>query len=682
MMFPLRFIVLPAAILLIFQATFVAAAELRLANEGKPVAVIVTSAEQKPSDYSFKVLVDYVKRMSGAELPVLRERDLGDARVENGRVILPAGKTTAETFILLGESDLTRRLGVSLDGIGPGGIVVQTSENTVALLATYDGLDNGRYPAHARAVFRLLEELGCRYLWPGETGKVIPKRPTLTVPSLSIRFTPPVAQRNIRFVGVNSPRYEPGFALLGFSPDDYRAKVAPLQLEQPENNWGAWNGIGGSIGIGGGHAGSGLNGGWEEHGKSHPEWFALQADGTRDLTAANERWQVCVSNPALVEHVTNDLIARLDGKPQPPISLSPNDGGFCNFCLCEKCKQLDPPEGPKVKMLIFAKVGQSARTEIDYVSLTDRYLHYWNSIAERVTAKVPEQQFVVDAYSYYSDPPVREKVHPSLIVRYVPNETDGWDGWRTAGAKRIFWRPNNLQSGHRTGVPKPVLRSTAEKIQFFTKHGMLATDMDSIFDNWATQGLEYYVASRVSWDPSQSFDALLDDYCRSGFGAGADQLKQYYTLIDAEIVPVVVSNRSQFPRITPQTVERMRALLVDAGKATANDSESHRRVAFVRAGFEFSAISAEAHRLKDAVQMGETVDLAAAHALLERRWQMMRALFEQQPLAVNVAVVAANDRALYDPLKWPGPSAAGKSGKFKLPADDDWLNEDQSATRK
>lgn len=677
----MRFVVLPAAILLAFQATFLAAAELRLTNNGKPAAVIVTSAEQKPNDYSAKILVDYLKRMSGAELPVLREKDVKDARVENGRVILPAGTTSADTIILLGESDLTRRLGVSLEAIGPGGIVVQTGENTVALLARYDGLDNGRYPAHARAVFRLLEELGCRYLWPGETGKVIPKRPTLTVPKLSIRFTPPVGQRNIRFASVNSPRYEAGFKLLGVTPADYLARLTPL-FDRPADNWGAWNGIGGSIGIGGGHAGSGLNGGWEEHGKSHPEWFALQADGTRDQSAAGGRWQLCVSNPALVEHVARDLITRLDGKPQPPISLSPNDGGFSNFCMCEKCKQLDPPEGPKVKMLIFAKVGQSARTEIDYVSLTDRYLHYWNSIAGRVTAKVPEQLFVVDAYSYYSDPPVREKVHPSLIVRYVPNETDGWDGWRTAGAKRIFWRPNNLQSGHRTGVPKPVLRSTAEKIHFFAKNGMLATDMDSIFDNWATQGLEYYIAARVSWDPSLSYDALLDDYCQSGFGAAAGPLKQYFTLIDSEIVPVVVANRSQFPKLTPQTIERMRAQLVAAGKATANNPEAHRRVAFVRAGFEFTAISAEAYRLKNAVLNGEKVDLPTAHALLERRWQMMRALFEQQPLAVNVAVVAANERPLYDPLKWAGPSAAAKGGKFTLPADDDWLNEDQSATRK
>ncbi len=677
-----RFAIWIGSLALLLPAAYLNAAELRLTSEGKPTAAIILSSERKPNDMSFKVLVTYVKEMSGAELPVLRESDLGEAKIENGKLALPAGKSTAETFVVLGDGPLTRKLGVSIDNLGPGGIAVETGENTIALAAKYDGLDNGRYPAHGRAVFRLLEELGCRYLWPGETGKVVPKKPTIVVPKLNVRFTPPVGQRNIRFAAISSPRNTQGFTTLGVTPDDYRAKIAPLKLTELENNWSAWQFFGGSVGIGGGHAGSGLHGGWDEHGKTHPEWFALQPDGTRDQTNANGRWQLCVSNPALVDQVANDLIARLEGKPQPPISLSPNDGGYSNFCLCDACKKLDPPEGPKVKMLIFAKVGRSERSEIDYVSLTDRYLHYWNEIAQRVTAKVRDQLFVVDAYSYYSDPPVREKLHPNLIVRYVPNETAGWEGWQKAGAKRIFWRPNNLYGGHRTGVLKPTLRSTADKIRYFAAGGMLATDMDSIFDNWATQGLEYYIAARMSWDPSQSFDALVDDYCEKGFGAAATQMKLYFTLVDTEIVPVVVNGRGQFPKIAPASLDLMRGLLVAAGKATANDPESHRRVAFLRAGFEFTAISAEAHRLKDAALNGETVDLPAARAVLERRWQMMRALFDQQPLAVNVAVVAANDGTLYQPLKWRGPSEAVKAGKFVLPADDDWLNEDQSATRK
>ena len=76
------------------------------------------------------------------------------------------------------------------------------------------------------------------------------------------------------------------------------------------------------------------------------------------------------------------------------------------------------------------------------------------------------------------------------------------------------------------------------------------------------------------------------------------------------------------------------------------------------------------------------VDAKAAATVLERRWQMMRALIRNQPLAVNMAVVAGNDAPLNSALGWKGPSEIAKNGKFQLQAGDDWLNEDQSATRK
>src|SRR5262249_20750084 len=158
---------------------------------------------------------------------------------------------------------------------------------------------------------------------------------------------------------------------------------------------------------------------------------------------------------------------------------------------------------------------------------------------------------------------------------------EGWKGWRAAGTKRAYWRPNNLYGGGRTGVIKPTARKTADTIQYLAANGMLATDMDSIMGYWSTQGLGYYTPARMSWDPSQSFDPLLDDYCHSGFVAGAEAMKKYYALVDTDVVPVVSGGRGQFPKITPESIEKMRTLLVEAGKATANDPAAHRRVAFV-----------------------------------------------------------------------------------------------------
>jgi hypothetical protein len=670
-----------SALFVLFSVSLLHAGGLIITAEGKPKAAIVLANSVHPNDLAVTALVSHIKEISGATLPVIAEKDLANAEIKDGRIIPPAGTEPGQSYILLGDGALTRKLGLSVDDLGPGGILVQTGGNTIALLAKEDG-SSSRSPASARPVFRFLEALGCRYLWPGETGKVIPHQNTITAPDLDVHFTPPIGQRNIRFSPPDARDTAKGLAWLGATVEDYRAALNNAERTEAEGSWAAWNGLGGNIGIVGGSAGGGLRGGWDEHGAAHPEWFALQADGTRDQSKAKGRWRLCVSNPALIEHVANDIIARLNGHAQGVISLCPNDGGYSSFCQCEECRKLDPPNAPKVKMLIFAHVGGSERTEVEVPALTDRFVHYWNAVIERVTKVVPDQLFLVEAYSYYSDPPVREKLHPNLVVRYVPTVADGWKGWHEAGARRLYWRPNNLHSGYRDGVLSPKARDTAETLNYLGNNGILATDMDSIHNHWATHGLHYYTAARLSWDPSLKFDTLLDDYCQTGFGAGAEPVRKYFLLAEKGVVPLVVNGRGMFPQITPETIGTLRTLLVAASKATESDVPSHRRVAFLRAGLEFTALNAEAHRLATGSESGVAPDAKAVSDVMERRWQLMRALLHQQPLAVNVGTVAANDEPLNRALNWKGPSEAGKAGKLQLPAGDNWLNEDQSATRK
>jgi len=659
------------------------AAEVHLVTEGQPKALLVLGDGVKPHDAAVQTLRSRLREISDAELKSVAVAELGAATVENGRVVVPAGNVTAENFVLIGESALTKQLGLSLDGIGVGGIVVKTTENALVLMGRNEGANGARSDANTSAAVRFLETLGCRQLWPGPGGRVVPMTPNVTAPVLDIRFTPKIAQRKIRMQPEGPRNFEQGLAWLDISDADHEARMTKALAGERLTVWGVWNGLGGDIGIRGGHAGCGLRGGWEQHGKAHPEWFALQVDGTRDQTHAGGRWRICESNPELREHVAQDILLQLDGKAQPPISLSPNDGGNSSFCQCDKCKALDPADAPRIRLMLFDKVGESKRTEIEYPSLTDRQLNYWNDIVARVTTVVPDQQFIVDAYSVYSDAPVREKLHPNLILRYVPKDVDGWNAWKAAGARRIYWRPNNLHSGYRDGIISPNARETAATIRALAEGGMLATDMQGIYNNWAVQGLDYYVAARVTWDPALAFEAVLDDYARSGFGAGAEHVKEFWLLADRGIEPRQDGSRGDFPTIRPGTLEAMRAALIAAAKATVNDAPSQHRTAFLRAGFEFTAINAEAHALAEAAETsGTKPDLEVVTALMERRWQMMRAIYQRHPLAVNFALVAAYDSTLNRALGWKGPGASAKAVTLQLSADDDWLYEDQSALRK
>jgi len=665
--------------------------QLTLIAGGHSTAAIVTPAtvsaqEQRMVDIACATLVEHFRQMSGADVAVLREGALGNVTVEDGRIIpergggSPAG---VETFILLHESTLTRKLEVTTTDLGRGGMRVKTSGNALILMGPPDGTTHSGGTVYAAVTF--LEVLGCRYLWPGETGKVVPRRATIETGPLDIVYTPPVGQRHVRFMTEGPRGFSAGLRRLLLTRDEYERSRAQARLTVASGSWATWNFLGGSIGICGGHAGAGLIGGWETHGTGHPEWFAQQNDGTRDQSAAGNRWRLCVSNPGLIEHVANDITERANADPNLKcVMLSPNDGGYSSFCMCPACKALDPDTAPKISLKIFAQVGKPKSTTLEYPALTDRYVHYWNAVAERVVRVHPKLLFSIDAYSVYTTPPVRERLHPNLIVRYVPSRTQGWDGWRKTGAKRIYWRPNILHSGYREGsLNRFVARQLAETLSLFADNGMLATDISSIYGFWATMGLGYYVAARLSWNPDLTYDAVLDDYCTAGFGPAASELKTYFLRVEKLKGPP--------ENYTGPTADELRALLDAADRAARDDADVRKRIDFLRTGLEYTIITAQACRLANDVNEGRPVDRAAAHELLDRRWLLMRGVALQCPLAINAPVVAGNDGRMTMALGWKGPGKKTKQKVGMAPPDDvlrppdqvlgepedDWLDEEQ-----
>lgn len=676
---------------------------LRLVEEGRSRAVIVQPDPRGRDrhnrwmeDNAVEILRTHLQQMSGAALPVVSESDLGDAEIADGKIVpsatSPASVREAEVFILVGQGELAERLDLPIGDLVSGGILVQTTGNVLALMGPYDGSPYRGGTLYATT--RFLEELGFAYLWPGELGKVVPDRPTVDVGPIRHLDNPPIAQRGIRF----DPRprhHEAGVEYLGWTEDDYlrfrQQAAGTTAAEGSRAGWAGWHGLGGDIGLSSsGHDGAGLGlDGWEIYGRDHPEWFALQADGTRDQTGSGDRFRLCKSSEALIEHVARDIIARRDGNPElRSVSLSPNDGGYSSWCLCEDCKALDPPEAPKVNVPVFEKVGESSRKTIQSSSLSDRVLHYWNGIARHVEREHPDLLFVVDAYSVFSHAPVRGVLHPNLVVRYVPASTEGWIAWQQAGARKIYWRPNHLYQGVFNGTlgqfddrwgHRSFARDTAEIMSVFAKNQMVATDIQGIYDHWATMGLNYYVSARMAWDPTRTFEQLLAEYSRAGFGPAAAPIERYWT----EVQDLGASANSLVDDYTPEAVAGLHAQLDEAQELAADHRTIRERVAFLRAGLVFTDLSARGHRLRAAAVAGEPVDMDAAHELLDRRWLLMREIFRRHHLAVNVAAVAALDSQLWRPLRWQGPGdqarlaarARDASGDFE---DEAWLYGDQT----
>lgn len=657
---------------------------LTLVQDGQSRAIIITSryqddpanpqsvpalAQQRMYDHSARYLSDTLHEISGGEFPIISENKLVSPRIENGRLVCDSHP--AQVYLIVGDGALAQQMGLSSAGMGMGGLVLKSSGNVIGLLGMADSTTSG---GATYAVVELLERLGCRYLWPGRVGRVLPQMKTITLEPLDFRYEPKLKERVLRSKGPNG-RSITGAKALGITKtdDQWKQWFRDLMTVDPnvrpgwELTWGTWQRLGGDVGIEGGHAFGYF---YEKFGQDHPGWFALQPDGSR-RQESNHRARLCISNTDLIDHIANQIIQEASEDPtQRSVSLSPNDGGSDQFCMCEVnaqglpgCRTLDPANAPKLDDVRHGATH----------SLTDRYVWFWNQIAQRVVKVHPHMLFTIDAYSAYKLPPVERQLHPNLVVRYVGRMED-WDEW-SQKASKIYWRPNLLHAGSDIAIME-LRKRDLNWLKHALHHGAFAIDVDSITHSWATRGMDYYLWSRLAWNPDLEIDAIIRDYCDHGFGKAAQPMYQYFQkmaeLTEARLAKgfddapegeyVLPAACEHFGEVyTDEAMKEMANLLDAADVVAAQEPEVRERIAFIRAGLEYSAMQAWSYRMLEAWErQGMSRDNFAALApKVEARDQLLIRIFEEYPLAVNVCYMNWRNARLW--RRFRGELAGWKS---------------------
>jgi hypothetical protein len=621
-----------------------------LVEKGQARAVLVLPEKPSPViEVAARVLRDHIRQMSRAELPI---------RTEDRVTGTP---TQDEAWVLVGESKLTEKQGLTSKGLQAGGIVLHAKGHVLALFGTDARTPTDPHGTRYAVTTFLEDKLGIRYLWPGELGKVVPHQETISVADFQHRFSPPLAQRRIRSMGYHD-RLQVGLDRLGFKREDYERLYADAQRTQMESpDWFGWQRLGGTLNLNGGHAFGHL---WEKYGKDHPDWFALQPDGSRDQSRSPDRARLCKSNAELIDAIAREKIEELNRNPALlGVAVGPNDGGRSSFCTCPKCEALDSDKGRKVMLWDFTK---ETRRDFEHVSLTDRMAYFWNAIAERVAKVHPDKLLVVDAYSVYAAPPVERKLHPNLVVRfaslgyhdedYRQESLRDWDAWSKA-AKRLYFRPNLMLLGRREGLPLLYVHKFGKDFRYLAGHGMMGTDFDSCCHHWATQGLNYYVVARLHWDPEQEVSTIVEDYCQAGFGPAGKSVGRYFERLQSLLNEAAVKKTKATGAFSPETLAGLRKDLDQARKDAGNDSTIMKRVAFLELGLRWTEVEDRAHAF---LAEKALPDKEVARKTLDERFALMREVFQKTPLAVNVAYVSWGEDALWERLGWKRPDPARK----------------------
>jgi len=523
---------------------------------GQPRAVIVLPEAASPvAQYAARELQAHIELATGAHLSITPEQqaaeDLGHIYIGPCVATEKAGirvnalavnafckKTTKDAIFLAGNDG---------PGVPPGDDLTSMG----SLFAVYDWLEN---------------QVGARWLWPGDTGTVVTHTQDVSSgPEDEQTVLPPLIHTRLR---------------IGFGYNDMNEAVGSRYMLET-NIWLRRHRIARGTNLDYPHA---FEQYWDRYGQDHPDYFALRPDGKRAPVGPDGHLvQMCVSNPGLHQLIiSNWLKNRHNLPPRPWINGCENDKTALDpSCNCEACRAWDSSEGT--------------------VSLSNRYARFWLALQAEGRKHDPEATVIGLAYAGYSQPPQGIALNDHIVIGIVPpyyfplEEKDRdafrelWNGWAKTGA-RLFLRPNYFLAGY--CMPFIFSAEFGEEFQYAAQHGMVATDFDSLTGMWGVQGPNLYLLGRLQEQPEMKIASILDEFY-SGFGPAAEQVRAYFShweqvtrKMNADFLKDHKGGWAAISRdgdviYTPDSFREGRRILEEAGRAATSSADAAQRVEFL-----------------------------------------------------------------------------------------------------
>ena len=565
-------------------------ADVPLVVAGKSAAVIVTADHPDPvAAYAAEELALHIAKATGVRLKITTESALqpgdaariyvGDSQAAEAAGI-DVGKLSAESFVL-------RTVGKSLFIVGEDkqGEPLDPDTRAGTLWGVYEWLDRA---------------LHVRWLWPGELGTFVPKTAMLKAGDVNETIAPRFFQRKLR----------PGLGLTSEHPALGFTAAAFEQFSREQSTFLRRHRMGRSNPLGYGHA---FVDWWKKYGAEHPEWFQLREDGKRGPSKPTSRFSMCVSNSDLQRQIVSLWDARRSAKPGVPGFINACENDILGQCTCAACRALDGT-APDDYLTYYSATSKMVNSRF----VSDRYARFWLSV-QQLAAKIDPNANVIGYvyFNYFQAPTTGVRLNEHILLGYCPSGgwfprspeehawmKRQWDGWRDTGA-RLFLRTNHLLDGY--CMPFIFAHQFADDFQHAARNGIVATDLDSLTGQWATQGPNLYVAARLHVRPEASADDVLAEYY-AAFGPASSQVKQYFDYWET----YTTGHRVEFNKameelqasrwrtwakaahvvFPPACFAPAEQMLDDAATAAGTDKEAAARVAFLKQGLAHAKLCA------------------------------------------------------------------------------------------
>ena len=534
-----------------------------------------------------------------------------------GVTVTPVEKSSgkAAVSVRVGDMLLARELGIDPARFDRDGFVIRTAGNKVLIIGRDLPDCDPLRRVNATAVkgewgtlfgaYDFLERFaGIRYYFPGRLGTCIPKAKQLSLPAVDIYDRPDFLQR--RF-------------------NDYNYGRRPIR------RYPGWNGPLNklrnrveTIYIPNCHGLFYLSY-HKRFGKSHPEYFALNANGRRMTGGFSDKdAQLCLSS-ALKQEIVRDAVSFLKNEPasvrgvldrhgkvgwnkihvpgMPCFNIMPNDSAY--HCRCPECWKH------------FSKGPQAT---------TDFFWQFFIDISNDVKKSGAPGYLTTMAYATYKRLP-SQKIPDNLLVmlalrgpwnEFAPARQaadiallKAWYG--KLGQKTWLWTYPGKYKWQMPGIPHTTPRALSgfiKKARPYIFGLYIECESDVVLFNY----LVYHVFGKLAWDPSADVEKLLDEHAKNLYGPAAEPMKAFFDAVEknwgriaANVVETAEGPKSVYPSelvlwgeiYSPAELKRLSGLFDEAEKRAARDALALERVRFIRKEM-LGPILAEAEKFRAA----------------------------------------------------------------------------------
>jgi hypothetical protein len=393
--------ILPAIVILLHSGPGIAEpSSFLITRDGAPAATILLGENPTVSAQLAAFELQYhIRKMSGAELSIVREPETADGRmilVGESRASVSLGyqsrdfarseflvEATPQRMLLIGKDSDDHRL---LDYEGDLGLLCSFHAMTTSPLGT------------CHAVHTFLERaLGVRWYLPSEIGEVIPERKTISVDPMQIRRSVDAPHRSTYPYAVNRKLYYDEYQAVEWSHEEHFDLRSGVLYWIRNKNWG-----GPALSVN--H--SFVN--WDQaFGEAHPEWFSTKSWEKMKKLDYQFQTNPCLSQDGLFQANLQIIRDYYDGKREPfrgaywsaggdYFGICLNDNG--SWCRCDACVAQYRPD-----------LGMRA-------SLSNYFWSYINRLARELATTHPQAQLIGLAYADYTDPPDGIRFEPNVGV--------------------------------------------------------------------------------------------------------------------------------------------------------------------------------------------------------------------------------------------------------------------------